>query len=147
MIWHQAMPKKTKRQRMKVFLALLILPLCLIGCATASGPKLTVNCRMAGVENGDIVFVVSINGQTFEHKSSNGGIEFFKNRTGSIFKVRVWSGRGTYIGGEVDYYYHIGKDGQITFLGNLKESWYEDEDFIRVRMSGFHPVTVFGYGG
>lgn len=123
-------------------LALAILPMLLIGCATSIHTRIDVKYRMAGVEKGDSVFVVSINGSQFEHRSSNGGIEFFKSGNSTVLKVRVWSGRGTYFGGEVDYYYFIDSNGHVVLLGNLNESWYENEDFVRVKMSGFHPIRV-----
>jgi hypothetical protein len=104
--------------------------------------KLNISYRLAEVDNGDSVFLVLINGKAFEFKSSNGGIEFYQNKTRTILKIRVWTGRGTYIGGEHDYYYHLGDKGQIALLGNLKESWYEGENLIRVDMGRFTPVVV-----
>jgi len=78
----------------------------------------------------------------FEHKSSSGGIEFYQNGSRTILKIRVWTGRGTYAGREIDYYYHIGDKGQITLLGKLGESWYEDEKLIRADMGRFMPIAV-----
>jgi len=105
---------------------------------------LNVSYRLTGVENGVGIYVVSINGKEFEYRSPVGGIEIFENRRRTIVRLRVASedSRGTYVGGDIDYYYHVGDKGQITYLGSLKESWYEDEDFIRAAMSGFKPVIV-----
>jgi len=108
-------------RRVSLLSALLINAIVLAGCVSTSCPGMDVRCRMAGVENGDSIFVVSINGVNFEHRSSNGGIEFYKNRNGTILKIRVWSGRGTYTGGEIDHYYFIERNGHPMPLGSLRE--------------------------
>jgi hypothetical protein len=61
-----------------------------------------------------------------------------------MLKVRVSSSdsRGTYAGSEIDHYFHIDNKGRVTYLGNLKESWYEDEHLIRSEMNGFTTFLV-----
>ena len=109
---------------------LVCVVLFLIGCRSPHANRLNVSYRLAEVVDGDSVFVVSINGKDFEHKSSSGGVDFYENNDRTALRVRVLSGRGTFASVGVDHYYAVDAQGRVTYLGSLKSSWYEDEEPI-----------------
>jgi hypothetical protein len=117
-----------------------ILLVSIVGCNSPRNAKLNVSYRLAEVVDGDSVFLVSINGKKFEHKSSSGALEFFENSNRTALRVRVTSGRGTFASVGVDHYYCVDTQGRITYLGYLKSSWYEDEESIGFELGGFRPV-------
>jgi len=135
---------KNMSQQVQIIWLLFILAFLPVGCTSSHTAKLDVSCRLAEVEQGVSVFRVSINGKEFDYRSPTGLIEFYENTRGNILKIRVNSedSRGTYAGTEIDHYYCIGDKGQVTYLGNLKESWYEGENLIRVNMNEFKSLAV-----
>lgn len=116
--------------------------LLFVGCKSPRAGRLNVSYRLAEVVNGDSVFVVSINGKSFEHKSSSGGVDFYENKGQTALRVRVFSGRGTFVAVGVDHYYAVDAQGRVTYLGNLKSSWYEGEESIGFEPSGFRPIGI-----
>ena len=117
-----------------------ILVFLLAGCSSPRNGRLNVSYRLAEVVNGESVFLVSINGKQFEHKSSSGAIEFYEADNRNALRVRVTSGRGTFASTGVDHYYCVDTQGRITYLGNLKSSWYEDEESIGCELGSFKPI-------
>lgn len=94
------------------------------------------------VADGNSCFTVSINGKQFEHKSSSGGIEFYENKERTALRVRVFVGRGTFVSEGVDHYYSVDSHGEVTYLGNLRSSWYQNEDSVSFEPGGFSPAKV-----
>ena len=130
--------------RIRMAGVVFIQALLLLGCASPHISKTNFSCRLAEVDSGVSVFRILINGKEFEHRSPTGLIELFADENRNILKVKVDSedSRGTYVGGEIEHYYHIGEKGQVTYLGSLKESWYENEDLIRVKTDGFKHLVI-----
>jgi len=117
---------------------------CLVfaGCASMRREKLNVSYRLVEVVDGDSVFILTIDGQKFEIKSSNGGLEFYENKNHTVLRVSVFEGKGTYFGDGIDYYYYVDGEGRVICLGRLKASWYEDEQSIGFQPKGFERVKI-----
>lgn len=130
------------RLKHQTFVLACVVLLLLSGCKSPHADRLSVSYRLAEVENGDSVFVVSINGKDFEHKSSSGGVDFYENKNRTALRVRVVSGRGTFTSVGVDHYYAVDAQGRVTYLGSLKSSWYEDEESVGFELGGFKPVSI-----
>ncbi len=118
--------------------------LLLAGCSTVKRPKPTISYRETVQEDRVSAFAVSINGAESKLKSPTGFIEFFESPDYSVVKVNVSSDDsiGTYVGGEIGHYYYIPADGDVRYLGSLRESWYEDEARVRFRMRKLIPIEV-----
>lgn len=130
------------RFRHQPLLLACVVLLFFVGCKSPHAGKLNVSYRLAEVVDGDSVFIVSINGKGFEHKSTSGGVGFYENRDQTALRVRVFSGRGTFVAVGVDHYYTVDAQGRVTYLGSLKSSWYEGEESIGFEPSGFKPVSI-----
>jgi hypothetical protein len=113
------------------------------GCASFQDKSPKVSYRMTEVVDGDSVFVVTINKAKFVHQSSDGGLDLFLNKEKNIVRIRVGKDtRGTYVGGDIDHYYFVDEDGDVTYLGNLKASWwFKDEKFYRFEPTGFKAIA------
>src|SRR5262249_36405524 len=94
------------------------------------------------VVDGDSVFIVSINGKEFEHKSTSGGVGFYENKGRTALRVRVFSGRGTFVAVGVDHYYTVDAQGRVIYLGSLKSSWYEGEESVGFEPGGFKRINI-----
>lgn len=112
----------------------------LLGCTTPHRPTTDVSYRSAQAADGVTQFTVSINGKQFRHSSDLGIIEFYTNRDRSILIVRITSGIGTFVGGDVDYYYHVDPEGRVSFMGSLKSTWFRGESEICAELKGFRKV-------
>lgn len=119
----------------------------LVGCSSSGVGRLNASFRLAEVINGDSVFLVSINGKEFEHRSTSGSLELFQNKERNTLRLRVTSGRGTFISTGIDHYYHVDNEGKVTYLGSLKSSWYEDERPVSYELSGFRAIPMKGKPG
>jgi hypothetical protein len=116
----------------------------LVGCSTVNRPKPNISYRETVGEDRVSVFAISIYGTEFKLKSPTGFVEFFESPDHSVVKVNVSSDDsiGSYVGGEIGNYYYIPVDGDVRYLGSLRESWYEDEARVRFRMGKLIPVEV-----
>src|SRR6185436_20846339 len=130
------------RFRCQILMLACVGVLFIVGCKSSRAGRLNVSYRLAEVVNGDSVFIVSINGKQFEHKSSSGGVEFYENRERTALRVRVFEGRGTFVAVGVDHYYSMDERGRVTYLGSLKSSWYEGEESVGFEPSGFKSVSI-----
>ena len=114
----------------------------LLGQAGRTSPgKLALAYRFVGTRDGKSEYLVSINGQVFVHTSDTGGVDFFRDRLGRCLRVRVESGRGDYVGMDVDHYYFIGSPGTVKYLGSVRSSWHEQEAMLSCQLGSFHRIS------
>jgi hypothetical protein len=59
-----------------------------------------------------------------------------------VEKVEIAGRKYVMVGGEIGHYYYIPADGDVRYLGSLRESWYEDEARVRFRMRKLIPIEV-----
>ncbi len=118
---------------------LLLFLVAISGCTSVpvSSGSAKVSHRYVGQKEGDSVYLVDIQGHTFEHKSSTGGIRFMQDRKHHLVMVQVGLGRGTYAGFEIGHIYHISHSGKVNYCGQMQLGWYEDETWVETGLAGF----------